>query len=156
MALLLHGSFEGFSNHYFVKITYHILNNKWLFSGVGHFLCFQLTTLQNCLVIFATRKWLLSSMNTCKVKSTKSHRISPTASRWNRSHSKIDVGIGPKFFSAEGGLSPTFWDLFHQKFLRCGKGPRVKNSVEKVALCKKKWMGPIPTTKNFLGPTPPH
>ena len=38
------------------------------------------------------------------VKSTKSHGISPTASRWNRSHSKIDVGIGPKIFFAEGGL----------------------------------------------------
>ena len=63
------------------------------------------------------------------VKSTKSHGISPTASRWNRSHSKIDVGIGPKFFFAEGGLSPTFWDLFHHQFWRCGKGPRVKNSV---------------------------
>ena len=50
------------------------------------------------------------------VKSTKSHGISPTASRWNRSHSKIDVGIGPKFFFAEGGLSPTFWDLFHHEF----------------------------------------
>ena len=50
------------------------------------------------------------------VKSTKSHGIGPTASRWNRSHSKIDVGIGPKFFFAEGGLSPTFWDLFHHKF----------------------------------------
>ena len=68
--------------------------------------------------------------STAKVKSTKSHGISPTASRWNRSHSKIDVGIGPKFFFAEGGLSPTFWDLFHQNFSRCGKGPRVKNSVE--------------------------
>ena len=61
---------------------------------------------------FFFRTFELSSL----VKSTKSHGISPTASRWNRSHSKIDVGIGPKFFFAEGGLSPTFWDLFHHKF----------------------------------------
>ena len=72
----------------------------------------------------------LKFMKFLGVKSTKSHGISPTASRWNRSHSKIDIRIGPKFFFAEGGLSPTFWDLFHQNFSRCGKVPEYKNSVE--------------------------
>ena len=38
---------------------------KWLFSCVGHFMRFQLTTSQICLVTFATRKWLPSSMDPC-------------------------------------------------------------------------------------------
>ena len=42
------------------------------------------------------------------VKSTKSHGIGPTALRWNRSHSKIDVGIGPNFFGLKVDLVPHF------------------------------------------------
>ena len=71
MAPFLHRPFEGFSNHYFVKITYHILNNKWLFSGVGHFLCFQLTTTKNALSRLQQGNgfpppWILASLSTQK------------------------------------------------------------------------------------------
>ena len=38
---------------------------NWLFSRVGHFMRFQLTTSQICLVTFATRKWLPTSMDPC-------------------------------------------------------------------------------------------
>ena len=55
----------GCQTNTFYKSLITFWMDKWLFSDVCHWMCFQLTNLQKCLVTLATRKWLLSYMDPC-------------------------------------------------------------------------------------------
>ena len=75
----------------------------------------HLKTAPHCEIWLHDNEWSL--------KFTKSHGIGPTASRWNRSHSKIDVGIGPKFFLLKVDLVPHFGTYSTRTFQGVEKVP---------------------------------